>query len=67
MFWHAPPFVLFSVAYKHINGIGEIALYLAQTGLPLYVTNMHVCFFERIWFMHGYWKKQKQNKMNTNE
>jgi len=27
-------FVLFSVAYKHINGTGEIKLYLAQTGLP---------------------------------
>jgi len=27
-------FVLFSVAYKHINGTGEIALYLAETGRP---------------------------------
>jgi len=26
--------VLFSVAYKHINGTGEITLYLAETGLP---------------------------------
>jgi len=26
--------VLFSVAYKHINGTGEMTLYLAQTGLP---------------------------------
>jgi len=34
MFWHAVTFVLFSVAYKHIKGRGEITLYLAQTGLP---------------------------------
>jgi len=34
MFGHALTFVLFSVAYKHINGTGEITLYLAQTGLP---------------------------------
>jgi len=27
-------FVLFSVAYKHINGKGVITLYSAQTGLP---------------------------------
>jgi len=31
-----PDIGTFSVAYKHINGTGEItsALYLAQTGLP---------------------------------
>jgi len=29
--WHL---CFFSVAYKHINGTGEITLYLAQTGLP---------------------------------
>jgi len=33
-FLHALTFVLFSVAHKHINGTGEITLYLAQTGLP---------------------------------
>jgi len=27
-------FVIFSVAYKHINGTGAITLNLAQTGLP---------------------------------
>jgi len=32
--WDAPTFVLFSVTYKHVNGAGEITLYLAQTGLP---------------------------------
>jgi len=39
-----------------ISGTGEITLYLAQTGLPLYVSNMyvHVCIFERILFMRGY-------------
>jgi len=48
--------VIFSVVYKHINGTGEITLYLAQTGLPYYVNNMygHVCIFERILFMRGY-------------
>jgi len=34
MFWHALTFVLFSIAYKHINGTGEITLFLSQTGLP---------------------------------
>jgi len=34
MFRHALTFVLFSNAYKHIKGTGEITLYLAQTGLP---------------------------------
>jgi len=39
--------VLFSFAYKHVNGTGEIALYLAQPELPEYVSNMHVlvCIF----------------------
>jgi len=48
----------FSVAYKHLNSTGEITLYLAQTGLPSYMSNMyvHVGIFERILFMHGYWK-----------
>jgi len=34
MFWDALTFVPFSVAYKPINGTGEITLYVAQTGLP---------------------------------
>jgi len=32
----------FPVAYKHINGTGEITFYLAQTGPPSYVSNMYV-------------------------
>jgi len=48
--------VLFSFAYTYINGTGEITLFLAQTGLPQYMSNMYVdvCIFERILFMDGY-------------
>jgi len=35
----------FSVVYKHINGTGEITHYLAQTGLPEYVSNMYMYMF----------------------
>jgi len=35
--------VLFSVAYKHINGTGENTLYLAQTGIYMQATCM--CMF----------------------
>jgi len=42
--------VLFSVVYKHINGTGEITLYLAQTGLPEYVSNMYVHVCKKIIF-----------------
>jgi len=44
--------VLFSVVYKHINGTGEITLYLAQA-TRIY-EKQHVIIFERILFMHGY-------------
>jgi len=46
--------VLFSVVYKHINGTGEITLYLAQTGLPEYVSNMYVHVCKKIIFPYIY-------------
>jgi len=59
-------FVLFSVAYKHINGKFVITLYLAQTWLTI-ICEQHACTCLYFWENIVYAWKKKTRKLKDSE
>jgi len=65
MFWHALIFVLFSVAYKPINGKCVTTLFSTNSYLNMWATCMYMFVFLREYlFMHGYWLSFKLSFWN---